>query len=131
MRIKNGFVCLIVISTVLGFQISIAGAEISTWMTARQLKPAMKKARRTGQYPASLKCRNSPKAKVTARPQIHVVWKENTTKLEWAIYMYKGLLDFQPSTPGKQNKWKRVTKSNFRGGPGGTNYRCSLFYRKK
>jgi len=99
-----------------------------SWMTQFKFNSVSKKMRRKGMYPLSAQCRNSPKAKVTIRPEIKVVWRKNAKNRAWALYMYKGQLDFRPGPPAQWNKWRRAYSKIIKSGAAA--YRCSLFLKK-
>lgn len=98
------------------------------WITQFKLKSIIRKMKKRGMYPSSVKCRNSPKAKVTIKPEIRVSWKKNSNNRNWALYMYKGQLDFRPGPPAQWNKWRRAYSKTIK--HGAATYRCSLFYLK-
>ena len=107
---------------------SIDARAADAWITQFKLKSAIRKMKKKGMYPASVKCRNSPKAKVMIKPEIKVSWKKNSRNRDWALYMYKGQLDFRPGPSAQWNKWRRAYSKIIR--HGAATYRCSLFYLK-
>ncbi len=126
MRILKVFIIAMFVSSGL---IKFANAAADGWLTQFKLKSATRKMKRAGMYPVSAVCRNSPKAKVTIRPEIKVVWKKNTAKRSWALYMYKGQMDFKPYPAVSSKEWKRIYGKIVRSG--NASYRCSLWHKKR
>ena len=121
---------LLATAVIFSFVTEIAHAQSLQWVDARQLKSEISKAKRSGKFPTSLKCRKDPASKVTSRVQIKVTWKPNTKQKDWALYAYKGQLDFRPGNISEQKKWRRLVRQTIKLGRGGTLFRCSLFHKR-
>jgi len=108
-----------------------ANAKETEWVKYSKLPSLMKKMHRQGYYPHSAKCRNSPSAKVTARPEVKVIWKKKGRIKDGLVLFHKGnnlIYPFFPGSDAKKN-WKLKKGNNFRAGASKSSYRCYVWIK--
>jgi len=122
-------------SLIVAMLILIPGSNVfaaeSGWMTYNKLGSLNKRISRKGYYAASVKCRNSPTAKVTARPELNVAWKKVGRFTKSAVMFHGGTNLVYPFFPGSAEgkKWKRKNGNRFRAGSTKSIYSCYLWLR--
>ena len=127
MKLNSQFAKYIV---ALGLAFNFVGTSYAqNWMNPGKYKIESKAMKRAGKYPVSLKCRPDP-AKRVFQPQLKVQWRKNSANIDWALYFYKGQLDFKPGPRAQQKKWRRISRIVLKMGAGGSTFRCSLFHKK-
>ena len=101
------------------------------WMSLRKFKSVSKKKRRAGLVPTGVSCRNSPKAKVTARPEIRVRWSKAGRIKDGVAYLHGGTNIVYPFFPGSSagKGWRRKKGNSFRAGPSKSIYQCYVWQK--
>ncbi|MBL4893203.1 MAG: hypothetical protein JKX91_15565 [Rhizobiaceae bacterium] len=117
---------LIVLSLLFGFSTSHALAA-DKWMSEYKFKSHTKKMKRNKMRPTSVTCRSKSTASI--KPELKASWAPDSGKKEWALYHYKGLMEWRPGHPSTWKQWRRVSNKVLVG-KGGAKYRCALFYKK-
>jgi len=111
---------------------ALSAAE-SGWIKPRALKSVMSKMTKRGLYPISVNCRNSPKAKVTPRPEVNVRFGKVSGARDAVVYFHKGSRDYHPYNllTKKTNGWRRGGKKrSFRAGSSRSIYSCYFWIQK-
>lgn len=97
------------------------------WMSEYKFKSYNKKMKRNKMRPTSVSCRKIGKGGLKA--EIKSSWVPDDGKKSWALYAFRGDLDWKPGPIGKEHLWRKVSYTLLKG-RGGAKYRCVLYVEK-
>ena len=103
-------------------------ADDSGWMSGKQAMSQANSLKRQGKIITSVSCRNVSKNPGYIKVEVKITSKPNPKNREWALFAYKGQLDYKPGPPAQWNQWRRVSHKVIPSG--GTKFHCSLFHHK-